>query len=141
MNNLAEDIMHTANSFAENFNDRGSFDYSLNSLDLVEELLDEMSDYILDDDDVIYNASVMAGSYIFETARRNFGGEYLWDQQERQPVLVTGRPDFSVAIKAWEKARGRIINGTQDNIPFYIDGLKQAVERGRAQKGYTATIL
>lgn len=50
MGQLFDDIVGTANSFTENFSDKGNFDYSINSLAEVDDLLDEMSDYILDED-------------------------------------------------------------------------------------------
>ncbi len=118
MGQLNDDIVGTANSFAENFSDKGNFDYSINSLAEVDDLLDEMSDYALDED-AIYNIYTMVGSYVFETARRNYGGKYYWIQEEKQPILIVGEPDFSVAIKAWEKVRDRIEKGAEDNIPFY----------------------
>ena len=100
----------------------------------VDDLLDEMSDYELDEE-TIYNIYTMVGSYVFETARRNYGGKYYWIQEEQQPILVVGEPDFSVSIKAWEKVQGRLEKGVEDNIPFYIKGLKEHVERGKLQKG------
>lgn len=54
---------------------------------------------------------------------------------------MIGLPDFSVSIKAWEKVKGRIINGSEDNIPFYVDGVIQCVEKGKMQKGYAATVV
>lgn len=118
MGQLNDDIVGTANSFAENFSDKGNFDYSINSLAEVDDLLDEMSDYALDED-AIYNIYTMVGSYVFETARRNYGGKYYWIQEEKQPILIVGEPDFSVAIKAWEKVRDHLEKGAEDNIPFY----------------------
>ena len=141
MNRLYDDMISTADSFAVNFSDRGTFDYSFDSLTLAEELLDEMADYIFEDDEAVYNASTMIGAYVFETVRRNLGGEYVWLQKEEQPLLVIGLPDFSVSIKAWEKVMGRIINGSEDNIPFYVDGVIQCVEKGKMQKGYAATVV
>ena len=85
MNRLYDDMISTADSFAVNFSDRGTFDYSFDSLTLAEELLDEMADYIFEDDEAVYNASTMIGAYVFETVRRNLGGEYVWLQKEEQP--------------------------------------------------------
>ena len=101
MGQLFDDIVGTANSFTKNFSDKGNFDYSIASLAEVDDLLDEMSNYELDEDTIccIYT---MVGSYVFETARRNHGGKYYWMQEEEQPILVVGEPDFSVSIKAWE---------------------------------------
>lgn len=61
--------------------------------------------------------------------------------KEEQPILVAGEPDFSVAIKAWEKVKGRLENGVEDNIPFYIEGYREHVEQGKNQKGYTAIVV
>lgn len=140
MGQLMDDIIGTAKSFTENFSDRGNFDYSIKSMETVDDLLDEMSDYALDED-TIYNMYTMIGSYVFEAARRNYGGEYYWMQDEQQPILVVGEPDFSVAIKAWEKVRGRLENGEEDSIPFYMEGLKEHIEKGQLQKGYQAIIV
>lgn len=67
MNRLYDDMISTADSFVVNFSDRGTFDYSFDSLTLAEELLDEMADYMFEDDEAVYNASTMIGAYVFET--------------------------------------------------------------------------
>lgn len=142
MSQLMNDIMETAKSFAENFSDKGNFDYSVNSLEEVDELLEEMSDYIIDDE-TMYNIYTMVGSYVFETARRNVvaNSSYYWIQEEEQPILVVGEPDFSVAIKAWEKVKSRLENGVEDNIPFYIEGFMVHIEQEKKQKGYTSVVV
>ena len=140
MGKLTDDIIETANSFAENFSDKGDFDYSIESLVDVDQLLDEMNDFEIDKD-TIFNMCTMIGSYIFETARKNYGGKYYWIQEEQQPILVVGEPDFSVAIMAWDKVKGRLENGTEDNIPFYVEGFREHIEKGKMQKGYRATVI
>ena len=140
MGQLIDDIVETANSFADNFRDKGNFDYSINSLVEVDDLLDEISDYVMDED-AIYNIYTMIGSYVFETARRNYGGKYYWMQDEQQPILVIGEPDFSVSIRAWEKVKSRVEKGVEDNIPFYIKGLNEHIEKGKLQKGYRVMIV
>ncbi len=137
MSQLMNDVMETAKNFAENFSDRGNFDFSIKSLEEVDDLLEEMSEYTIDDD-TMCNMCTMVGSYVFETARRNvaIGGSYYWMEEEEQPILVVGEPDFSVAIKAWEKVKKRFENGEEDNIPFYIDGFMAHIEQGKKQKGY-----
>ena len=135
-----QDIIHTAESFAENFKARGSFDFSIESLKPVDDLLGEVSDFI-DEEDALYNIYTMVGSYIFETVRRNYGGNYYWLQKEEQPMLVIGEPDYSVAFMAWEKAKGRILKGSEDNIPFYIDGVIQQIERGKQQPGLRVQVI
>ncbi len=139
MGKLTDDIVSTAAAFTDNFRDKGNFDYSIASLALVDDLLEELSDYTPNEDD-LYNLASMVGCYVFETARKNYGGEYRWSDKYEQPVLVAGLPDFSVSIMAWEKVKERVINGKEDNIPFYIDGYKEHIERGKSEKGYSALI-
>lgn len=139
MGQLTDDIVSTANAFTKNFRDKGNFDYSIESLGVVDDLLEELSDYAMNEDD-LYNIASMVGCYVFETARKNYGGEYQWHQTSEQPVLVAGLPDFSVAIMAWEKVKGRVNNGKEDNIPFYIDGYREHIERGKNEKGYKVLI-
>lgn len=136
---LEQDIISTAESFKNNFSDKGNFDFSVLSLREVDVILDELCEYDLDND-TLDSISSMAGSYIFEVARRNYGGKYYWIQEREQPVLVTGEPEFSISICAFDKVRGRIQNGKEDDIPYYFDGYIKAVEKGK-QTGYCATIV
>lgn len=137
--NLKIDVINTAESFTRNFSDKGNFDYSVESLIKVDDLLDELSEFELDENN-LYSASSMVGSYIFEVARRNYGGEYYWIQESEQPILITGKPDFDVSICAFQKVKDRLINGEEDNIMFYFKGYIEAVERAR-KTGDCATIL
>ena len=68
----------------------------------------------------------------FETTRRNYGGKYYWMQDEQQPILVIGDPNFSVSIRAWEKVKSRIEKGVEDNILLYIEGVKEHIEKGKS---------
>lgn len=133
-----EDIIYVADYFVEHFPD-GELDYSFESLILLEEYLDDLSCFGLEDES-LDNASEQIGSYIFETARRCFGGEYKWSEQYDQPVLVMGLPEFSVAIMAFDKVRKRLTNGSEDSIPFYVSGYKEHIEKGKQQKGYNVLI-
>ena len=142
MNKLSSDIQRTARGFVVNLQEwsGNSLDYSLESLEEIDEMLGAFGSEELDEDS-LSGLSSMAGCYIFEVARRNCGGEYQWLEQEQQPVLVAGLPDFSVGVKVWEKVRGRLLNGKEDNIPFYIAGYQEHISIGRKQKGYHVTIV
>ncbi|WP_410768954.1 hypothetical protein [Fontibacillus sp. BL9] len=138
--NLKDDIMSTSESFSVNFADKGNFDFSVESLQSVDDILEELSDFEMDGE-MLHSVSSMAGCYIFEVARRNFGGEYFWIEEREQPVLITGEPDFSISLYAFDKVKGRIQNGKEDHIPFYFEGYISAVEKGRRSSGYCATIV
>ena len=104
-------------------------DFSVKSLETVEKLLDEASDFYGDMSKSQRQSLISgAGAYIFETARRNFGGTYFWSDKLQQPILVTGQPDFEVSILALEKVKGRLENGSGDNIPFYFAGYAERVK-------------
>lgn len=138
-NKLEQDIISTAESFVNNFSDKGNFDFSVDSLRSADDILEELGDFELEDE-MIDSISSMVGCYIFEVARRNYGGKYYWVQESEQPVLVTGEPEFSISILAFDKVRGRMKNGKEDEIPYYFDGYIKAVERGK-ETGYCATIV
>ncbi|MCM1091573.1 MAG: hypothetical protein NC092_11010 [Butyrivibrio sp.] len=142
MGKLMEDIISTANRFAANMREEGVdvFDFSIESLAEADSFLGSFEGDDLDTE-ALFNASSMVGCYIFETARQNYGGEYYWLENEQQPILIAGEPDFSVSIRAWQKAKGRILNGSEDNIPFYIEGYKEHIEKGKETKGYCVTIV
>ena len=111
MGQLMNDIVSTADAFTSNFSGKGPFDYSIESLVLVDNLLEELSDYEWDEDN-LYSLESMVGCYV-----------------------------FFVSIRAWEKVKGRVMNGKEDNIPFYIAGYKEHIERGKNKKGYSVTIV
>lgn len=108
------------------------FDYSVASLSVIEELLEEASDFYEDmpterQDEVV----AQIGAYVFEVARRNFGGRYFWYDARNQPILVTGLPDFEISLLAYDKVRGRLVNGAEDNIPFFFEGYADRVRNAK----------
>lgn len=115
-------------SFNENLSN--GLDYTVSSLaildDEIRRLLSENKDDM--DSEMLEDIIAQAGSYIFEVARRNFGGKYFWYDQLNQPILVTGQPEFEVSILAFNKVKGRIDNGTEDNIQFYFAGYVERVK-------------
>lgn len=139
MEDLRSVIVQTAQAFQENSGIQEALDFSVQSLEALETLLEEAADFLPEEERE--GLVRMAGCYLFETARRGFGGKYYWFSRGEQPILVTGQPDFEVSILAFEKVEGRLRNGKEDNIPFYFEGYIQAVERGKGQKGYRALII
>ena len=144
MRNLTDDVVNTANNFVQNMKQYFDtpLDYSIESLEEIDEMLDGLGKRREEmTEDAFFDLYSMTGCYVFETARRNYGGEYFWIQEEGQPGLAAGRPDFLVVIKAWEKVKGRLIKGEEDNIPFYIAGYKEHIEIGKTKPGCHVTIV
>ena len=144
MDKLLEDIQTTARNFVSNLQPHFDtpLDYSIESLEEIDEMLDGLSGR-LDElkEEAFFDLYTMTGCYVFETARRNYGGQYFWIKDEQQPVLIAGLPDFHVGIKAWEKVLGRLKKGIEDNIPFYIDGYREHIAIGQTKPGYHVTII
>ena len=70
----------------------------------------------------------MCGTYVLETARREYGGHYEHMDETNPYVLVIGEPQFRLGFCAMGKVRGRL-EDEGDNIPFFYDGLAPLVEQ------------
>lgn len=140
MGQLINDIKSTAEAYVDNFKKLGNLDYSIGSLKIVDEQLDDLSCYDLNEEE-IYNICSMIGCYVFETARKNYGGTYYWLEKEKEPILIAGEPDFKVSIRAWDKVNKFLKNGMEDNITFYIAGYKSHIKIGKNKKGYDVTLI
>jgi hypothetical protein len=139
---FTKQIRQEAEVCIEHFRERSGdkLDFSIASLGIIDEILGEAHDFIDEIQEGQKNWIVAkVGSYIFEVARTNFGGNYYWYEQLSQPVLVTGEPDFEISILPFEKVRQRIENGNDDNIPFYFQGYMERVLTGK--KGDRALIV
>ncbi|MNJ86607.1 hypothetical protein D3C87_41110 [compost metagenome] len=125
----AEKIVRSFNSKYD-----GAFDYSIRSLNVLDSLIEDFADFTdLSDEEIIDDFCAQAGSYILEVARRSYGGTYFWEDHSQQPILKTGLPDFEISIKTFGKVKNRIVNGDEDNIPFFFKGYSERVRN--AQKG------
>jgi len=128
---FTRDMAKSAEFFVSTKAERFSgLDFSVNSLNIVDNILEEASEFYDEmNDKQKQNLISAVGSYIFEVARRNFGGKYFWYEKLSQPILVTGQPDFEVSILPFEKVKGRLENGKEDNIPFYFAGYVERVNK------------
>ena len=131
MRDLTEDVVNTAQNFVQNMQEffDTPLDYSIRSLEEIDEMLDSLGKRREEmTEDAFFDLYSMTGCYV-------------WIEEEQQPGLAAGHPDFLVVIKAWEKVKGRLIKGEEDNIPFYIAGYKEHIEIGRTKPGYHVTIV
>lgn len=139
MKDLQQTIIETAEEFGKGSGSEDALDFSVKSIEILDLLLDEAADFL--EGENLENFVPVAGCYLFEVARRNFGGTYYWNEQQNQPILVTGEPEYHVAIMTFEKVKDRMVNGEEDNLPYYFQGYVEAVERGKKQKDYRALIV
>ncbi|MGZ9720282.1 hypothetical protein [Rhizobium miluonense] len=106
--------------------DGPKLDYSEDSLNLVDQVL---QDFYQNQAQLPDDLHFVASAYVFETARRRFGGRYLRGDQDNPFVLVVGEPDCRIGVMVMGKIRGRTTNGPEDNIPFFFAGIAPLVER------------
>jgi hypothetical protein len=126
-------LIDEAHGCVEQFEARfGRLDYSVDSLKIVDSILDEVSGFRDSmEESQIRNVIQKTGSYVFEVARKNYGGKYYWYEPLEQPILVTGQPHFEISLLAFEKVKGRLENGAEDNIPFFFEGYADRVKNAK----------
>jgi len=125
MNPIHEEVLATAGRAVAALQERagGRLYGSVASLEVVDEMLVDVSEYVADlDEAVVTNLVQQLGCYVLEVGRRAFGGEYFWHEEGEQPVLVVGEPDAHVALMTWSKVTGRITGDAGDDIVFFFDG-------------------
>jgi len=123
----AEKIVRAFNSKYD-----GAFDYSIRSLNILDSLIEDFSDFAdLSDEEMIDDFCAQAGSYILEVARRTYGGVYFWEDHLEQPLLRTGLPNFEISILTFGKVKNRIVNGYEDNIPYFFKGYSERVRNAK----------
>lgn len=131
---FAEDMSANAILLINQFKDDSILDFSVKSLEEVDKIIEDSTVfYKKADSETKRKMIIKIGAYIFEVARKNFGGEYYWYDRLEQPILVTGKPEFEMSLLAYEKVRGRFENGQEDNIPFFFEGYVEGVKNKASQ--------
>ncbi|MFM9925369.1 hypothetical protein VLK31_20430 [Variovorax sp. H27-G14] len=126
MASQAEDFIHAFSQSGAPI-DGKQLDYSEASLALVDHVLD---DFFKQQAPLPDDLHFLASAYVFEVARREFGGRYLRGDEDNPFVLVIGQGDAQVGVCAMAKVRGRAVNGPEDSLPFFYAGIAPVVARG-----------
>ncbi len=128
MNAILEEVIAAAERAVVSLQARagGRLDYSVASLEAVDEMLVEVSGYVADLDEAVVTGLVQQlGCYVLEVGRKAFGGEYFWHDEGEQPILVVGEPAAHVAMMTWSKVVGRLTGDVGDDIPFFFNGFAE----------------
>lgn len=130
---FTQQMIDTSSQCVNRFQDRfPGLNFSVESLKAVDNILEEVIEFKEEmNEGQINNVIQTVGAYIFEVARKNFGGRYFWYDHLNQPILVTGQPNFEISLLAFEKVKGRIQNGKEDNIPFFFQGYVERVTKAK----------
>ncbi|MFL9670592.1 MULTISPECIES: hypothetical protein [unclassified Variovorax] len=130
---IEEGMASQAEDFVDAFSRPGApidgsrLDYTASSLSLVDRVLD---DFFRQQAPLPDDLHFLASAYVFEVARREFGGRYLRGDEDNPFVLVIGKDDAQVGVCAMSKVRGRAVNGPEDDLGFFYAGIAPAVARG-----------
>ncbi|MGH6615571.1 hypothetical protein [Sphingomonas sp.] len=130
---LEEGMEWQAADFVTAFSPAGSpidgskLDYSEASLELVDRVLD---DFYRQGAPLPEDLHFLTSAYVFEVARRAFGGRYLRGDQQNPFVLVIGEGPTEVGVCIMSKVQGRAVNGPEDSIPFFYAGIAPLVSAG-----------
>lgn len=96
-------------------------DFSEASVAALEELIAEIAEFVSEVAEEQVEGLVQDfGCYLFETARRTFGGKYYWMQELEQPVLSLAGPESSVALVAFTRVRRRIRGEAPEPLPLFF---------------------
>lgn len=125
MSSVQDEVLSAAERAVASLQERagGRLDFSVASLQAVDEILAEASAYVGDLDEAVVTGLVQQiGCYVLEVGRRAFGGEYFWHEEGEQPILVVGEPEAHVALMTWSKVVGRLTGDEADDIVFFFQG-------------------
>ena len=128
MNEVLDEVVTSAERAVVSLQARagGRLDYSVASLEAVDEMLEEASAYVSElDEHVVTGLVQQVGCYVLEVARRAYGGTYYWHPEGEQPVLVVGEPEAHVAIMTWSKVVGRLTGDVEDDLPFFFSSFAE----------------
>lgn len=140
MRNLTEDFKEMAEGFANEHNNDmvSSFDFSPFSLQIVDDYMNALGQEN-PDEDTLHQVSVVVGSYVFEVAKRNWGGEYQWVESEQAPVLIYQSQNSTITLFTWNKVRDRIVKGVNHSLFDHVEGFSHQVTR--IKEGNTLNIV
>lgn len=106
--------------------DARQLNYSRDSIALVDKVL---QDFYAQQAPLPEDLHFLASAYVFECARRQYGGRYLRGDEPNPFVLVIGEPDFQIGFCAMEKVASRAANGPEDSLVFFYDGIAEPYQR------------
>ena len=132
---IEDEMASQANDFINAFRgsdspiDTGKLDFSRDSVLLVDQVL---QDFYSQDAQLPNYLHFLASAYVFECARKRYGGRYLRGNQENPFILVIGEPEFQIGFCAIEKVLGRATNGPEDNLLFFFDGIESPYQQKKS---------
>lgn len=108
-------------------------DYSEKSVSVVEMILHDLADKsLLLHEEQITMMTQEYGCYLLLTAYKLYGGEFYWNEEHQQPMLIVGEPDATIVLMTWNKVRGRLLGDEADHVAYFFDQFTQAAKQPQA---------
>lgn len=97
-------------------------DYSEKSTSVIEVILSELAEknLILSEEQVTMITQEY-GCYLLLTAYKLYGGEFFWNSDNDQPMLIVGEPEATIVLLTWQKVRGRLLGDKADHIAYFME--------------------
>ncbi|MCD0501447.1 hypothetical protein [Bordetella petrii] len=119
-----ERVSGAAQDFLAAVPDSAPLDYSVESVTALDAVLEDAH---LGRLALTPMQTVGAAAYLYEVARRRYGGLYEVCDDEDPVVLVTGEPEFDVCLCAISKVERRVRQGSTEKLPEFFQHYVRAV--------------
>ena len=119
-----ERVNGAAQAFLDAVPDTSAMDYSVESIAALDAVLEAAHRGLLT---LTPMQTVGAAAYLYEVARRRYGGLYEVCDDADPVVLVTGEPEFDVCLCAISKVERRVRDGATDTLPEFFQQYVRAV--------------
>lgn len=97
-------------------------DYSEKSVSVIEIILSEMAEKsLMLSEEQTAMISQEYGCYLLLTAYKLYGGEFYWNSDYEQPMLIVGEPHATIALLTWNKIKGRLLNDKADHVAYFFE--------------------
>lgn len=97
-------------------------DYTEKSISVVEVILSELADKnLLLSEEQVTMITQEYGCYLLLTAYKLYGGEFFWNNDAEQPMLIVGEPKATIVLMTWQKVQGRLMGDEADHIAYFME--------------------
>ncbi|MDF7666641.1 hypothetical protein PT273_02050 [Orbaceae bacterium ESL0727] len=102
-------------------------DYSEKSITVVDMIISELSEknFSLPEEQLDMIAREY-GCYLLLTAHKLYGGQFYWNGELEQPMLICCEPDATIVLMTWNKVKGRLLGDKADHLAYLLDEFGKA---------------
>ncbi|MCX8641296.1 MULTISPECIES: hypothetical protein [unclassified Gilliamella] len=102
-------------------------DYSEKSITVVEMIISEIAEKNFSIPEEQLNMIAQEyGCYLLLTAHKIYGGEFYYNEEFEQPMLICCEPDAMIVLMTWNKVKGRLLGDKTDHIAYFLDEFGKA---------------